>query len=299
MESFDFLLNTKIKQIIKANVNNKIQSEVKPEFTLKYKKVKVLKPEIAENFTKRRLFPMECRLREISYAGIIQVDVEIQFDDEQKGFIYQINDIPIGKIPIMVGSQFCWLNDMDELQKQKVQECPLDPPGYFIINGVEKVILMQEQLCRNKILVETDNKLGLMMASCASSTLETKSKINIFIKNNVIVLKSSSFKELIPIFILFKAMGIESDKEAIDYINPFLNQAEYEQFRTQFENLMYLSSQPLMKAHIITQIDALEYLSGKIKYLFKEEKSQTMKQKIQEVKVIMMKIILPHIYASE
>lgn len=61
------------------------------------------------------------------------------------------------------------------------------------------------------------------MSSCASSTLETKSKINIFLKNNVIYLKSSSFKELIPLFLIFKAMGIESDKEIVELINPFLN----------------------------------------------------------------------------
>lgn len=68
------------------------------------------------------------------------------------------------------------------------------------------------------------------MSSCASSTLETKSKINIFLKNNVIYLKSSSFKELIPLFLIFKAMGIESDKEIVELINPFLNQNEYNDY---------------------------------------------------------------------
>lgn len=51
---------------------------------------------------------------------------------------------------------------------------------------------MQEQLCRNKIILETDNKENLV-STCASSTLETKSKIGILVKNNVIYLKSSSF----------------------------------------------------------------------------------------------------------
>lgn len=75
--------------------------------------------------------------------------------------------------------------------------------------------------------MEVDNKTGFLMASCASSTLETKSKINIFLKNNVLVLKSSSFKELIPLFMVFKAMGIESDKDIVEYVNPFLNQKEF------------------------------------------------------------------------
>lgn len=81
-------------------------------------------------------------------------------------------------------------------------------------------------MCRNKILVEHDNKLNLLMSSCASSTLETKSKINIFIKNNVILLKSSSFRELMPLFIIFKAMGVESDREIVHLVNPFLSEEE-------------------------------------------------------------------------
>lgn len=85
-------------------------------------------------------------------------------------------------------------------------------------------------MCRNKILVELDNKTGFLMSSCASSTLETKSKINIFIKNNVIYLRSSSFKDPIPLFIVFKAMGVESDLKMIKVIDPFLKKEEKEQY---------------------------------------------------------------------
>ena len=81
---------------------------------------------------------------------------------------------------------------------------------------------MQEQLCRNKILVEEDPKTKLIMASCASSTLETKSKIAVVIKNNKLFLKTSSFTELIPLFLIFKAVGINNDKQIVNLINPFL-----------------------------------------------------------------------------
>ena len=47
---------------------------------------------------------MECRLREMSYLGTIQVDIEIQYDNETNGFYYDVQDIEIGKIPIMIGS---------------------------------------------------------------------------------------------------------------------------------------------------------------------------------------------------
>jgi DNA-directed RNA polymerase beta subunit len=85
---------------------------------------------------------------------------------------------------------------------------------------------MQEQLCRNKILVEMDPKLEILTSSCASSTLETKSKIHILIKNNQLVLKSSSFKEMIPLTIILKAMGVPNDKSICDLLNPFFNETE-------------------------------------------------------------------------
>jgi len=40
----------------------------------------------------------------------------------------------------------------------KLNECPLDPGGYFIVRGTEKVILIQEQLSKNRIIVDVDRK---------------------------------------------------------------------------------------------------------------------------------------------
>jgi DNA-directed RNA polymerase beta subunit len=44
-----------------------------------------------------------------------------------------------------------------------LQECPYDPGGYFIVKGVERVILMQEQLSKNRVIIEEDPKVGLMI----------------------------------------------------------------------------------------------------------------------------------------
>lgn len=46
-----------------------------------------------------------------------------------------------------------------------LHECPLDPGGYFIVNGTEKVILVQEQLSKNRVIVETDPKKEIVQAS--------------------------------------------------------------------------------------------------------------------------------------
>jgi DNA-directed RNA polymerase III subunit RPC2 len=45
---------------------------------------------------------------------------------------------------------------------------PLDPGGYFVVKGTEKVILVQEQLSKNCIIVEMDSTKGIVTASVTS-----------------------------------------------------------------------------------------------------------------------------------
>lgn len=53
----------------------------------------------------------------------------------------------------MIGSSRCHLRSKNEKELAQLQECPYDPRGYFVINGTEKVILIQEQMIENRILV--------------------------------------------------------------------------------------------------------------------------------------------------
>lgn len=98
-----------------------------------------------------------------------------------------------------------------------MKECPLDPGGYFIINGSEKVILMQEQMSKNRIIVDGDTKKG-MVCSVTSSSAQTKSKTNILLKDGRFFLQHNSFTIDVPIVILIKAMGITSDREILQCV---------------------------------------------------------------------------------
>ena len=52
-----------------------------------------------------------------------------------------LKKITIGKLPIMLKTNFCILNDIPNISVNQVGECKYDVGGYFIINGSEKVIL--------------------------------------------------------------------------------------------------------------------------------------------------------------
>ncbi len=55
----------------------------------------------------------------------------------------------VGKIPIMLRSTYCLLNGLTDRDLTELNECPLDPGGYFIINGSEKVLIAQEKMATN------------------------------------------------------------------------------------------------------------------------------------------------------
>ena len=57
-------------------------------------------------------------------------------------------DIEIGRMPIMLRSEKCILHGKSDSELAELKECAYDPGGYFIVKGVEKVILMQEQLSK-------------------------------------------------------------------------------------------------------------------------------------------------------
>ena len=68
----------------------------------------------------------------------LRVDVRVYYNDA----VIQGKDIVIGRMPIMLGCVKCNLNGKSEEEIYKMNECPYDPKGYFIVEGVEKVILI-------------------------------------------------------------------------------------------------------------------------------------------------------------
>lgn len=97
----------------------------------------------------------------MTYAAPIRVDIKYIRGKR----IVARKGIPIGRLPIMLRSNKCRLAGKNDRQMSHMNECALDPGGYFIVNGTEKVILVQEQLSKNRVIVETDPKKNTVTAS--------------------------------------------------------------------------------------------------------------------------------------
>ncbi len=255
IDSFNYFTDIEIKNIIRSESNHEVKSEINPKFSLKYKDIHIGLPTIEEELGISPITPHECRLRNLTYSAPILVDITYTFDDCTE---IVKNNICIGKLPIMLGSNHCRLKGKNYKELIALKECPYDPKGYFILNGVEKVILIHEQMSQNRIIVEHDTKTKNLSANVTSYGRDTKSRTSVIFKNNIFYVKHNSFKNDINLMVIFKALNILSDQEVIMLIGH-----KYKYYLIETISDCY-------NLNIITREDALKYLSTKIKSSSKE-----------------------------
>lgn len=208
------------------------------EMFITFENFSIYRPQIHENTGAIKLmFPQEARLRNFTYASNMTVDMNIQIivrngdelESEQK--IYKtLPNIHIGKIPIMLKSSICVLEQYGHVSNNVTGECSMDPGGYFIINGSEKTCLGQERAAENLVQcfnVEKNNTKWSWLAEiksvpdfkCISPkqiSMLIASKNNGF--GNSIFVQIPRIKVPIPLFIVFRALGIISDKDICEKI---------------------------------------------------------------------------------
>lgn len=97
-------------------------------------------------------------------------------------------------MPIMLRSSNCVLAGKSEAELASLNECPHDPGGYFVVRGTEKVILIQEQMSKNRMIVEQD-KSGMLTCQVTSSTHNVKSRTNVNMKGGRYYLKQNLLGE--------------------------------------------------------------------------------------------------------
>lgn len=166
IDSYNYLVEVQLKKIVESS--STIRSDVDHNFYIKFTDIYLGAPRRADEaqdvgpaFEGSTINPQECRLRDTTYAAPIQVDFEYVRGRQR----VKRRGVAIGRMPVMLRSSKCALANKSPAEMTVLNECPLDPGGYFIVNGTEKVILVQEQLSKNRIIVETDPKKEIVQAS--------------------------------------------------------------------------------------------------------------------------------------
>ncbi|KAI3843089.1 hypothetical protein MKX03_018344 [Papaver bracteatum] len=251
LDSYNYFVNIGIKKIVRANAL--IESANDPQISLRYTNVEIGEPCIDIDTARKSLVPQECRLWDMTYAAPITVNVE--FTRRINGRIEPLkrDKLVIGRMPVMLRSCRCVLNGKDEDELARLGECPLDPGGYFVVKGTEKVVLIQEQLSNNRIII--DNVKGNLVASVTSSTEKIKSKTVILMDKDRIYLQLNQFSKKVPIMVVMKAMGIESDQEVVQMVGR----------DPRYANMLLPSIQECATLNVYCQKQALEYLDNNVK----------------------------------
>jgi DNA-directed RNA polymerase II subunit RPB2 len=269
----------------------------------------IYRPQIHENNGAIKLmFPQEARLRNFTYASSMTVDVNIKYivrsgpELESTQIFYKtLPNIHIGKLPIMLKSNICVLNQYKHFENVQTGECKFDAGGYFIINGSEKTVLGQERAAENKVYcfnVSKNNTKYTWIAEIKSvpdfKCISPK-QINMMISSknngfgNPIFVQIPRVKQPIPLFIVFRALGVISDKEICEKVLLDINNSENKKI------LEALQASIIDANKYLSKEDCIKYITGHAMYTpINMDRETGAKKKLEFTLDILNNDLFPH-----
>ena len=301
--------NSNSKNVIYADYDKELERN-KLEYHIKFGKIYISRPIIQDDQSSiRQMFPNDARLQKLTYSLTLKVDIYHKLVE------YQSNGQPketeftpllahqLGKIPLMLQSKYCVLNDTSNETLTDMGEDKYDYGGYFIVNGNEKVIVALERQAENIVYCfhpgKTQNKFSHkceIRSVCENSPYNIKNaEVKLTAKDvtsgKTIKVKIQGMRQELPLFVVFRALGIISDKQIVNSILYNLDDAEvapyFELLRPSIEEA----------SQIRDQQTALEYCS---KYVIlqggiKQSAFQSSIYKISQTRTSIIEEFLPHL----
>jgi DNA-directed RNA polymerase beta subunit len=318
LESYNNFVSYQIQKTIEMFNPVKIASEqdydaksgkYSLEIYVTFENFHIYRPQIHENNGATKLmFPQEARLRNFTYASAMTIDMNLKFMvrngpnlENIQTFYKNLPKIHIGKLPIMLKSNICVLNQYKHVDNSHTGECKFDAGGYFIINGSEKTVLGQERAAENRVYcfnVSKNNTKYTWMAEVKSvpdfKCISPK-QINMMIssKNNgfgcPLYLQLPRVKQPLPLFIVFRALGVLSDKDICEHI---LLDIEDEKNK---ELLKALQASIIESNTCMTKEDAIKYITSYVMFTpINMDKETGIRKKAEFTADILSNDLFPH-----
>lgn len=258
----------------------------------------ITKPTYVDKDQQRLLYPNEARLRDLTYQGDLYANIVVEYITRENDAIVSqetklFKNVKIGAIPIMLHSNLCILNNQPFSVLREMGECPYDQGGYFIVDGKEKVIVAQERIALNRIFINASKDdhysyEGLVRCTSEDNPLFPKT-MYIYVNKDYVPKPKQSMGDKeekdenkpparlprianairivfpnvdkdVPLFTLFRALGVEADKDILSYIVYDVD-APQQQAMVEFLRGCILDA-----GDVRSQLEALEYLKGFVKY---------------------------------
>lgn len=323
IESYNYFVDFNIMNTIQMfnpvtiHSENDYDTEIKKyrlELELTFDNFNLNRPQIHENNGATKIMmPQEARERNFTYSSNMTIDISVKIIIRSGDNLNDIrvihNKLPninIGKLPIMLKSKICVLTQYSQLSNDITGECRFDPGGYFIINGSEKTVLAQERAAENKVycfnvaknntkwswIAEIKSVPAFKNISPKQITMMISSKNNGF--GNGIHIQIPRIKNPLPLFVLFRALGVVSDKEICDKIILNMDKKEYKKMSYSLRGSIKES------CDYLTQEDSFDYIVTQSMYtpLNMEKKTGEMKKR-QYTRDILDNDLFPHCITKE
>ena len=318
LNSFDYFVDNQIYEILEE-YNSDPKSIIKAEYDkdserntleyhIKFGKVYISKPVIQESQTiVRQLYPNDARLKNLTYSSTLKVDIYhklVKYESDGTAKETEFTPLlqhPIGKIPIMLQSKYCVLSDVTNKTKQEMGEDLYDYGGYFIVRGNEKVVINQEKKAENIVFIFKLGKgANKFTHKCEIDSVDEsnpfqikKTELKLMAKDGTaggtIKVKIQQLRQEIPLFVVFRALGINSDEDICKMILYNLSGEE--------ESTMLELLRPSIEeaAQIQSTNVALEYISKYVMISTNMKMFQSNKRKLWYTQNILRDEFLPHL----
>ena len=288
IESYNHFINYQVQRTIQMfnpvtirSENDYIEEKEKYllEINVSFDNFKLYPPQIHENNGATKIMlPQEAKLRNFTYASTMLIDLHIQYiirNTENMENPTVINKtlpkINIGKMPIMLKSSICILTQNNHISPDFTGECPMDCGGYFIIKGSEKTVLGQERAAENRVycfdgknttkwswFAEMKSVPDFKCISPKQIEMMIASKNNGF--GNGIYITIPRIKHPVELFVLFRALGVNTDKEICEYIMLDIDDPHY------VDILNFLQASIIDANRYMTTEDALRHITSMVAY---------------------------------
>jgi len=251
--SFNDFINNRMQQIV-LDLNSNLEKDEEVEIRLG--KIRIEKPNIIEaDGSTSIVTPTTARLRSLTYSSPIFAELTIKYGNQTDSA-----EVEIGRIPIMVKSSACNTGGMNKDELRENYMDPLDPGGYFIVNGNERVMVMNEDLAANQPFIE-EGRLGLTLKIFSQ---RGSYRIPVTIseaKDGILDLTFSRLKN-IPALVLLKVLGMTKEADIAKNINHendclIVNMYEFANLKESEDAIAYIAEKAGIqgtKKEIITRV---------------------------------------------
>ncbi|AEH60373.1 RNA polymerase beta subunit [Methanosalsum zhilinae DSM 4017] len=243
---------------------------------LKLGKIRVEKPIVKEaDGAIERLYPNEARLRNLSYSAPLYLEMSVVKGETET----EPQETKIGQLPVMIKSNICNLKELNDEEMVQSGEDPLDPGGYFIVNGTERVVMTLEDLAPNKILAEFSERYGDSIEVAKVFSQRRGYRALVVVERGRKALLEVSFPSIsgrINFITLMRALGIETDEDIVNIVS-----TDPEIMKFMLENLE--------EAEVGTREEAIEKIGSRV------ASGQATDYQIKRANYVIDRYLLPHL----